>query len=296
MTVFLNGEFMPIEQARVPVLDRGFIFGDGVYEMIPVYSGMPFRLKEHLVRLGASLASVRIENPYDEARWAELIRRVVHLNAWDDQSVYLQITRGVAPRDHSFKPLTPTVLIMSSPLSTPSAAQVRDGVSVITHPDFRWTHCDIKSTSLLANCMLRTLATEAGCAETLLLRDGQVTEASASNVFIVAGGIVVTPPKSNLMLPGITYDVVLELLRDNGIAHELRPVAEVELRSADEIWITSSSREVLAVTGLDSCPVGRGDGAGRPGPVFRRVHALYQEYKSRVMRAGASELNAAIVR
>jgi D-alanine transaminase len=287
MNVFLNGEFMPIARASVPVLDRGFIFGDGVYEMIPAYSRVPFRLPEHLARLRSSLAAVRMPDPYSEARWSELIGRVVESNPWNDQSIYLQVTRGVAPRDHSFKALTPTVLIMASALSTPSPAQVRDGVGVITHQDFRWQRCDIKSTSLLANCMLRTLASEAGCAETLLIRDGKVTEASASNVFVVANGTVLAPPKSELMLPGITYDVVLELLRDSGMAHALRPVAETELRSADEVWITSSSREVLAVTTLDSKPVGRGESTGRPGPVFRRVHALYQEYKTRVMRARA---------
>ncbi len=284
MNVFLNGEFMPIEQARVPVLDRGFIFGDGVYEMIPVYSRVPFRLPEHLVRLRASLAAVSMADPYPEARWTELIERIVAANPWDDQSVYLQVTRGVAPRDHSFKPLTPTVFIMAGQLSTPPRAQVENGVAAITHEDFRWLRCDIKTTSLLANCMLRTLATQAGCVETILVREGLVTEASASNVLIVRGGVVLGPPKSQLMLPGITYDVVLELLRANRLAHEVRPVHEAELREADEVWITSSSREVLAVSTLDGRAVGRGPQAGVPGPVFRRVHALYQQYKSAVMR------------
>jgi D-alanine transaminase len=290
VNVFLNGEFMPIEQARVPVLDRGFIFGDGVYEMIPAYSRVPFRLPEHLARLRASLAAVHIKDPYTEARWSELIGRVIDSNPWDDQSVYLQITRGVAPRDHSFKDLVPTVLIMASALSTPPRAQVENGVACLTHEDFRWLRCDIKSTSLLANCMLRTLASESGCGETLLLRDGLLTEASASNVFIVKDGVVLAPPKSELMLPGITYDVVLELLRANRIAHQVRPVTEAELRSAGEVWITSSSREVLAVTTLDGKPVGEKENAaetaGKPGPVFRRVYELYQQYKAAVMRAG----------
>ena len=183
MTVFLNGEFMPLEQARVPVLDRGFIFGDGVYEMIPVYSRVPFRLPEHLSRLRASFAAVSMADPYPEGEWGRLIAQIVEANPWEDQSVYLQVTRGVAPRDHSFKPLTPTVFIMASPLSTPPRALVERGVAAITHPDFRWLRCDIKTTSLLANCMLRTLATEAGCVETILIRDGLLTEASASNVF-----------------------------------------------------------------------------------------------------------------
>jgi D-alanine transaminase len=284
MNVFLNGEYLPIEQARVSVLDRGFVFGDGVYEMIPAYSRIPFRLPEHLARLRASLAAVRISDPYTEARWTELIGRVIGLNPWDDQSVYLQVTRGVAPRDHAFKALTPTVLIMSSALSTPPRAQVENGVACITHDDFRWLRCDIKSTSLLANCMLRTLASEAGCAECILIRDGIVTEASSSNVFVVKDGVVLAPPKLELMLPGITYDVVLELLGVHRVAHQVRPVLERELRSADEVWITSSAREVLPVVKLDAAKVG----TGLPGPVFRRVYALYQQYKSAVMRASTT--------
>jgi D-alanine transaminase len=281
VNVFLNGEFMPIEQARVPVLDRGFIFGDGVYEMIPCYSRTPFRLAEHLRRLRSSLDAVSIDNPYADERWKSLIERVIETNPWDDQSVYLQVTRGVARRDHAFpKGIRPTVFIMSSALTTPSPEAVDKGCSAITHEDFRWLRCDIKSVSLLGNCMLRTLATELGCGEVILIRDGFMTEASASNVMVVCDGTVLIPPKSNLILPGITYDVVLELLRANGIAHEVRPVTEAELRSAGEVWITSSSREVLAVTTLDGKPVGRD---GRPGPVFRRVHALYQQFKASVM-------------
>jgi D-alanine transaminase len=272
---------MPIEMARIPVLDRGFIFGDGVYEMIPAYSRMPFRLTEHLARLRTSLAAVRIADPYPESRWCEIIGRVVEINPWQDQSIYLQVTRGVAPRDHSFKPLTPTVFIMSSALSTPAPEQVSQGVAAITQEDFRWSRCDIKSTSLLGNCMLRTMATEAGCAETILIRDEKLTEASSSNVFVVRAGKILVPPKSNRMLPGITYDVVLELIAAQGLAHEIGDVSEAQLRTAEEIWITSSSREVMPVTRLD----GRAVGDGCPGPVFRQVHAAYQAYKASVMRA-----------
>jgi D-alanine transaminase len=279
--VFLNGEFMPIEQARIPVLDRGFIFGDGIYEYIPVYSRIPFRVTEHLARLKSSLDAVGMDNPYSDARWGELIDRVIAANPWKDQDVYLQITRGVSPRDHAFpRDLRPTVLIMTGPLHTPSPAQVDSGVAAVTSPDFRWLRCDIKSTSLLANCMLRTLAAESGCAEVILLREGFLTEASASSVFVVAGDVVLAPQKSPLTLPGITCDVVLELLREHRVAHELRPIPEAELRAAQEIWLTSSSREVLAVTTLDGRPVGKGQSAGTPGPVFRRVHALYQQFKA----------------
>jgi D-alanine transaminase len=286
--IYLNGEFMPIEDAKISVLDRGFIFGDGVYEVIPAYSRRPFRLAEHLARLQASLDAISLANPLDDARWSELVGRIVAGNPWEDQNVYLQITRGVARRDHAFpKGLKPTVFLMASELVTPSAELMKSGAKAIVLPDFRWLRCDIKSTSLLGNCMLRTLAAEAGCVEAILVREGEMTEASASNVFVVKNGTVLAPPKSHLILPGITYDVVLEILRGNAIPHEVRPVKEAELRSADEIWVTSSSREVLPITTLDGKPVGHGERAGRPGPVGAKVHALYQQFKARVMRAPA---------
>jgi len=282
--IYLNGDFMPIEQAKISVLDRGFIFGDGVYEVIPVYSRRPFRLAEHLVRLQSSMDAIRLANPHPASKWTELVGKIIAGNPWEDQNVYLQITRGAAKRDHAFpKGLKPTVFVMASELVPPSAELVRSGAKAIVLPDYRWLRCDIKSTSLLGNCMLRTLAADEGCAEAILVRDGVLTEASASNVFIVKSGTVLTPPKSHLILPGITYDVVLEILRANAIAHEVRPVAESELRSAEEIWVTSSSREVLAITTLDGKPVG----GGKPGPVGERVYALYQQYKAKVMRAPA---------
>jgi D-alanine transaminase len=284
--IYLNGEFMPIEQAKIPVLDRGFIFGDGVYEVIPVYSRRPFRLPGHLARLQASLDAISIENPHANEKWKELIEHVIAANPWQDQGVYLQVTRGVAPREHTFvRGAKPTVFIMANPLVTPSPEVVKKGGAAIVLPDFRWLRCDIKTTSLLGNCMLRTEAADRGCTEAILVRDGFLTEASASNVFVVREGTVLAPPKSHLMLPGITYDVVLELLAANEVAHAVRPVTEAELRAADEIWVTSSSREVMAITTLDGKPVGRGEQAGRPGPVFARVHALYQQYKAKVMRA-----------
>jgi len=282
--IYLNGDFMPIEQARISVLDRGFIFGDGVYEVIPVYSRRPFRLAEHLVRLQSSVDAIRLANPNSASKWTELVGKIIAGNPWEDQNVYLQVTRGAAKRDHAFpKGLKPTVFVMTSELVPPSAELVRNGAKAIVLPDYRWLRCDIKSTSLLGNCMLRTLAADEGCAEAILVRDGVLTEASASNVFVVKSGTVLTPPKSHLILPGITYDVVLEILRANAVAHEVRPVTESELRSAEEIWVTSSSREVLAITALDGKPVG----GGKPGPVGERVYALYQQYKAKVMRAPA---------
>ena len=280
--VYLNGEFLPIEKATISVLDRGFIFGDGVYEVIPVYTRRPFRLAEHLARLQTSLDAIRLPNPHPAQKWTELVGEIIAGNPWEDQNVYLQITRGAAKRDHVFpKGVKPTVFMMASELVPPSAELVKSGAKAIVLPDHRWLRCDIKSVSLLGNCMLRTVAADQGCAEAILVRDGMLTEASASNVFIVKNGTVLTPPKSHWILPGITYDVVLEILRENSIAHEVRPVTEAELRSAEEVWVTSSSREVLPVTTLDGKPVG----SGKPGPVGERVHALYQQYKTQVMRA-----------
>jgi len=282
--VYLNGKFLPIEDAYVPVLDRGFIFGDGVYEVIPVYSRHPFRLAEHLRRLQYSLDKVRIANPHTDAEWAGLAREIIRRNAGEDQSVYLQVTRGVAKRDHAFpKGVKPTVFMMSTPLVTPAPALVESGVACISAQDYRWLNCDIKSVSLLGNCLLRQLSADVDATETILFRDGRLTEASASNVFVVKDGVLLTPPKDNLVLPGITYDVVLEIARAREFQVEVRAVTEAEVRSADEIWVTSSTKEVLAVTTLDGKPVGD----GRPGPLFRRMHALYQQFKQEHMRHAA---------
>ncbi len=281
MTIYLNGEFMPIEQARIPVLDRGFIFGDGVYEVIPVYSRHPFWLAEHLRRLRDSLKSIRLANPHDDQTWMRLVRRLIELNEPEDQSLYIHVTRGPAKRDHAFpKEITPTVFLMSNPLTTPSAQQVSGGVCAITAVDNRWLRCDIKAIALLPNVLLRQDAVDAGCVEAVLLRDGFMTEGAASNIFVVSGGVLLAPPKNHLMLPGITYDVVLELAQASGIQAEVRKIPEAELRSAQEIWLTSSTREVLAITRLDGRPVGK----GTPGPMFAQMYALYQDYKNRVMR------------
>ena len=282
--VYLNGDFIPLEDARIPVLDRGFIFGDGVYEVIPAYSHHPFRLAEHLVRLQHSLDSIRIANPLTDAEWTRLVRDLMARNAGADQSVYLQVTRGVARRDQAFpKDTKPTVFAMSSPLATPSREAIENGVPAITAVDYRWLKCDVKSISLLGNCLLRQAAADAGATEVVMFRDGQLTEGSSSNVFVVSGGTLLAPPKNHLVLPGITYDVVLELAQANGMPHEVRPIAEAEVKSADELWVTSSTKEVLAVTTLDGKPVG----GGKPGAVFRRMHQLYQDFKRTVMRQAA---------
>ncbi len=287
--VFLNGSFMPLEEARVPVLDRGFIFGDGVYELVPVYSRVAFRLDEHIARLESSLEAVRIRNPYGRAQWRELIGALAARQPFDDQGIYLQVTRGVARRDHAFPAdVEPTVFMMANPLVNPPRELVERGVAAVSAADYRWLRCDIKAISLIGNCLLRQVSADAGAAETILFRDARLTEASASNVFIVKEGVIQAPPKSNLILPGITYDVVLELARGAHMPLELREVGEAEVRAADEIWLTSSSKEVLAVVSLDGRPVGD----GRPGPVFRRMHALYQDFKQTVMRAGRRQAPA----
>lgn len=282
--VFLNGKFLPIEEARVPVLDRGFIFGDGVYELIPVYSRAPFRMDEHLARLEKSLAAVRIKNPFTREQWREILRTLIARQPWDDQGVYLQVTRGVAKRDHAFPAgVEPTVFVMCNPLVNPPKELVEKGATAVSAVDYRWHRCDIKSISLIGNCLLRQVSADAGAVETILLRDGKLTEASASNVFVAKAGRLLSPPKSNLILPGITYDVVVEIAQAVKIPLEFREVSEAEVRAADEIWLTSSSKEILAVTMLDGKPVGE----GKPGPLFKKAYAGYQEFKAKVMRKEA---------
>ena len=279
--VHLNGRFMPLEEATVPVLDRGFIFGDGVYEVIPVYSRRPFRLAEHLRRLQHSLDGIGLQNPHADAEWGALLQQLIDQNEGEDQYLYLHITRGVAKRDHAFpKGVAPTVFMMSSLLVPPAAELKASGVTAITAQDNRWLRCDIKAISLLPNVLLRQQAVAAGTMEAVLVREGFMTEGSASNIFVVQNGVILAPPKNNLMLPGITYDLILELAAAEQMPFKVGPVPEAALRSADEIWLTSSTREVLPITVLDGKPVGR----GQPGPLFQRMDVLYQNYKATVMR------------
>jgi len=279
--IYLNGQFLPIEEARISVLDRGFIFGDGVYEYIPVYSRHPFRLAEHLARLQYSLDGIRLANPHSVAEWTQLLEELVERNPGDDLSLYLHITRGVAPRDHPFpQGVAPTVFMMATPLPPPRAEWVANGVAAVTAADNRWLRCDIKAISLLPNVLLRQLAVDAGAAETVLLRDGFLSEGTATSIFVVRDDKLLAPPKGPLILPGITYDVMLELAAANGIASQVREISEFEIRSAQELWLTSSAKEVLAITTLDGRPVG----SGEPGPVFRKMYGLYQTFKREIMR------------
>lgn len=269
---YFNGEFMPLEDVRVSPLDRGYLFGDGVYEVVPAYGGQLFRLDEHLERLERSMAAIDLTNPFPRAAWCELLRDIVARNGRGEQSVYLQVSRGVAERNHAFPQDTPpSVFIMSKPASGGGARPVR----AITRADNRWDRCDVKAIALLANCLHKQAAVKAGASEAILLRDAELTEGSSSNVFVVSGGRVATPPKSNLILAGITRDVAIELMRDAQIPVSECAVSEARLRAADEVWVTSSTMEITPVVELDGAAVGD----GQPGAIWHRVDELLQGLK-----------------
>lgn len=283
--VYLNGQFLPLAEAGISPLDRGFLYGDGVYEVIPVYSRQPFRIEEHLHRLEATLAGIRLANPLSLVGWKAVVEKLIATAPWEDQSIYLQVTRGADDkRDHAFPPttVTPTSIAFASPLVTTPADIRAKGVAAITVADQRWARCDLKVISLLANVLARQQAVDEGCAEALLIRDGFLKEGAASNIFVVKNGVLLAPPKTQQMLPGITYDVVLELAEQHGQALEVREISERELRAADEVWMTSSTKEILAITTLDGTPVG----SGQPGPVGERMWQWYQDFKNTVMRKG----------
>ncbi|KUZ80428.1 D-amino acid aminotransferase [Burkholderia ubonensis] len=286
LSVSSQEEMVPLSQARIPVLDRGFIFGDGVYEVVPVYAHdgahVPFRIAQHLARLERSLKKIGIANPHDDALWRALIERVVAANAdglgAGDALVYIQVTRGVAKRGHAFPAnVAPTVFVMTSPLRVPSEQERAAGVRCVTAEDRRWLHCDVKSTSLLGNVLMAQHAVEHDAFETLQLRDGKLTEGSSSNVWIVKNGELLAPPRSNKILEGIRYALLEELAEECRIPFVAREISEVELRAADEIMITSATKEVLPVTTLDDLPVQ----GGKPGPVFAALYDAYQRAKAR---------------
>jgi D-alanine transaminase len=278
---YFNGELMPVDRISISPLDRGFIFGDGVYEVIPVYGGVPLRAREHFERLQRSMDEIRLANPHTIEEWIAIVDSLLAHHP-GDRSVYIHVTRGVPPkRDHVLpEGLEPTVMLMAFPLATPSQDLVDNGVACVTARDFRWEKCNIKSISLLGNVLARQISADAGATETILFRDGMLTEAAASNVFIVKDGVVAAPPRDNLILLGITYDLLVRLADEGTVRLEVRPITEAEVRAADEVWLTSSTKEVLAVTTLDGKPVG----TGKPGPVFKRMHALFQEHKKKLAR------------
>jgi len=281
---YLNGAYRPQSQAQVSVLDRGFLFGDGIYEAVPVYGRKLFRFDDHMARLERSLAKVRIANPHSRAAWLERCRALVTALAEaeriDDQMVYLQVTRGVAPRDHVMpEGVTPTVFMMANPMKPPTPEQRHHGVACTTARDFRWEHGDIKSISLLGNVLARQMSADKGAAETVMFRDGFLTEAAASNVWVVHEGALLGPPKSEHVLEGIRYELIRELCEEVGIAYNLRPIPESDVLSADELLLSSATKEVLAITSLDGTLVGHGALRGKPGPVYARLFEAYQRAK-----------------
>jgi D-alanine transaminase len=277
---YLNGEFLPLAEATISVMDRGFLFGDGVYEVIPAYAGRLFRLSQHLQRLDDSLRAIRLPNPLSEKEWQALLETLVGQQQKEDQSVYLQVTRGAAKtRDHAIpEGITPTVFAMTSLIPPVDPALASDGIKAITLDDIRWRLCNIKATTLMANVLLRQHAKHEQAVEAILIRDGLATEGAASNLFVVTDGLLVTPPKSRFLLPGITRDLVLELADEAGVPFQQREIPEQELTDAEEIWLTSSTKEIMPVTRLNDQPVGD----GRPGALFRRMSAVYGEYKEQI--------------
>lgn len=272
--VYLNGEYLRLGDARVSVLDRGFIFGDGIYDVVPVYSGRPFRMDDHLARLERSLAAVHIALDMDRADWEALVTDLIHRSGQGDCMAYIQVTRGVARRDHAFpKNVTPTVFCMVAPFKRPTAAERDDGLSAVAIPDVRWLRCEIKSVSLLGNVLAKQAAVDAGVNEVIQFRDGFLTEGASTNVWMVKNGTLFAPPRNHLILEGIRYGLMQELAIQTGIAFEARPIAEYEVASADELMITSATREVLPVTEYNGQPVGD----GRPGPVYRALRDAYDQ-------------------
>jgi D-alanine transaminase len=280
---YLNGEYLRVCDAKVSVLDRGFIFGDGIYEVVPVYGQRLFRFDEHMARLQRSLAKVRIDNPHDADGWLQRCRHLVRALAAQgaqDQLVYIQVTRGAAPRDHVMPVgLTPTVFMMVTPMKPPTAEQRHHGVACVTARDFRWERGDIKCTSLLGNVLARQISADHGAVETVMFRDGFLTEAASCNVWVVHEGAVLGPPKSEHVLEGIRFELLRELCEETGIAYNLRPIPEADVRSADELLLSSATKEVLAVTRLDGEPVGHGALRGKVGPVYARLYEAYQRAK-----------------
>ena len=275
---YLNGDYLPLEECKISALDRGFIFGDAIYELIPVYSGKPFYLEAHLNRLERSLGQIEIDSPHDIASWTDIVHQLTEKSGLNDLYIYIQVTRGVAPRDHAFPADTsPTVFAMIGAWPFTPAEVYQQGLTAVTVKDMRWDRCDIKVTSLLANVLKKQKAVEGDAHEAIIIRDGVVLEGSASNVFVVKDNQVHSAPKNNLILPGITRDVIVDLLNENNIPLTEQAPTEDMLHDADEIWITSSTKECLPVTTLDGKPVGN----GQPGECWGQVFDYFQALKQK---------------
>lgn len=277
---YLNGEYLKLQDAKISVLDRGFIFGDGVYEVVPVYQRNPFCMDEHLERLNRSLEAVSLQNPYSAERWKEIIARLIQSHNAENQFIYFQITRGVAKRDHAFpENIKPTVFAMSSPFSPPSGKILEEGVSTITTVDNRWLRCDVKSISLLGNILKRQEAVQAGVLEVIMFRDGLLTEGSSANIYAVINGQIIAPLKDNRILAGIRYGLMQRLCDTAGVVYAQRQITKSELLNADEILMSSATKEILAVTQVDEKPVGHGTKAGKPGAIWKKLFNAYQQEK-----------------
>ena len=274
--VYLNGEYLPLNEAKVSVLDRGFIFGDGVYEVIPSYGRKALRFEHHMQRLQNSLDAVRIENPLSNSQWKTIIDKLIADTDSQDQYIYLHITRGVASRDHRFpEKVKPTVFVMSSVLNPVDPELLKTGVTAVTLDDIRWQYCNIKAIALLPNILLRQQAVDKGAVEAILIRDGNMTEGAASNTFIVSNGVIKTPPKDQKLLPGITRDLIVELAKEHNMPIEEIAISEEEFLAADEIWLSSSTKEILPVTKINDQQVGD----GKPGAIWQDMFQKYQDYK-----------------
>jgi D-alanine transaminase len=287
---YLNGEYTTLPKAKISVMDRGFIFGDGVYEVVPVYGGQLFRFEQHMARLDRSLGELRIKNPLSHEEWAQVAHKLVASYAhstgvtadFGNQLVYIQVTRGVALRDHVMPTdIAPTVFVMSNTLKLPSEAQRNQGVACVTADDFRWEKAHIKSTSLLGAVFARQISFDAGALETVMFRDNFLSEAAASNVWVVKNGTLLGTPKDNLVLEGIRYGLIEEICHSQGLGFELRRISRSEVLEADELLLSSATKEVLAVTQLDGANVG----SGRPGPVYTQLYAGYQQAKAAVQQS-----------
>jgi D-alanine transaminase len=281
---YLNGEYTALQDAKISVLDRGFIFGDGVYEVVPVYAGRLFRFAEHMARLDRSLAEMRIANPMGHPEWRQVCNQLIASFAAsagaadpnNDQLIYIQITRGVAPRDHVMTTgVTPTVFVMTNTMKPATSTQRAEGVACVTADDFRWKKAHIKSTSLLGAVFARQISADQGALETVMFRDGFMSEAAASNVWVVKDGVVMGPPKDHLVLEGIRYGLIEGLCRESGLKFELRRITQQEVFGADELLLSSATKEILPITLLDGQPIG----SGKPGPVYTLLYAGYQRAK-----------------
>jgi D-alanine transaminase len=276
---YLNGSYLPLAEARVSPLDRAFLFGDSVYEVLPVFGGRMFRFREHFDRLARSLAEIRLASPHTHEQWLTILEELVRRNGAVPMYVYVQVTRGMEfGRNHAFPAkVTPGVFAMALPLPAMTDELRENGLCAITVEDFRWGRCDIKSTSLLANVLMKQQAADAGAQEAIIIRDGDVMEGSSTSIFVVRNGTVATPPNSRRILPGTTRDAALELA-NGAMPVQIRRISVEELRRADEVWLSAATRDVLPVTKIDGSPVG----TGKPGPMWKRMNRSFNELRDRL--------------